>query len=97
MVKHYDEPVSPRFAMKNTKEHRGEFVPVALVTRDALDVFRGMLDINNIDSKVWMYPPKPDLPETQFVLYKVEVKFDDEETASRILSNLIHQGPGDRL
>lgn len=50
------------------------------------------LNADGIDTKEWMYPPHPELPETQFVLYKLEVRFRDEEKAVRILSNLLKIG-----
>jgi hypothetical protein len=77
-------------------QYRGAWCPIALVTRDAATKIEEAFDRIGIDTIQYMYPPRPDLPETQFVLYKIEVRFRDEERACRILSNIISPGSGER-
>lgn len=96
MATHYSDMVDPRYSSLNTKKCRGEFVPVALLTRDANSELIRRFDREGVDTKTWMMPWRGDLPEGQFVLYKTEVPFEEEERAVRILSNIIAPGSGDR-
>jgi len=96
MATHYDNAPYPIYSSRNTKKWRGDFVPIALLTRDANTELIKKLDAENIDTKTGMMPLRGDLPETQFVLYQLEVRFEDEERAVRVLSNLIMPGSGDR-
>jgi hypothetical protein len=92
MAEHYQEIVDPQFIAANTKKIRGDFVPIALLTRDASRKLEEKLNNTGIDTKTWMMPMRPDLPETQFVLYKVEVPFEMEERAACILSDILMVG-----
>jgi hypothetical protein len=96
MATHYSEISGPKYSSRNTKKWRGAFAPVALLTRDANTELIRVLDREGIDTKTWMMPLRGDLPEDQFVLYKTEVPFEQEERAVRILSNIIAPGSGDR-
>ena len=89
MVKHDDIMFGPDSISRNTKKHRGSWVSIAVLSRDALDIFRAALDKKEIDSSVSMYPPRPEGKDEALCLYRISTKFEDEELAVSLLSSLV--------